>query len=117
MRYPIRGEVWLVDLGMTAKIRPCLVISSHIGDSDRALVCLVPHTTSTRQTTYEAVVHPAFLKAGAFDAQGLVTVPVRYAIRHLGTLNSDQMRDVERAVCRWLALPCEDPAAPESSSK
>jgi mRNA interferase MazF len=24
---PKRGEVWLVDLGMVAKIRPCLVIS------------------------------------------------------------------------------------------
>ena len=24
---PIRGEVWLVDLGMVAKVRPCLVMS------------------------------------------------------------------------------------------
>jgi mRNA-degrading endonuclease toxin of MazEF toxin-antitoxin module len=24
---PRRGEVWLVDLGMVAKIRPCLVVS------------------------------------------------------------------------------------------
>ena len=106
MRYPVRGEVWLVDLGMAAKVRPCLVVSSRIGDADRALLCLVPHTTSTRQTPYEAAVNPPFLKAGAFDTQGLVTVPVRYAIRQLGTLTHQQMRDVEHAICAWLELPC-----------
>ncbi|MEO8382514.1 MAG: hypothetical protein ABI779_22835 [Acidobacteriota bacterium] len=46
---------------MTAKVRPCLVISTRIGDDDRALLCLVPHTTSTRQTLFEAVVNPPFL--------------------------------------------------------
>ena len=107
MSYPVRGEVWLVDLGMTAKVRPCLVVSSRIGDADRALLCLVPHTTSTRQTGFEAVVNAPFLKAGAFDAQGLVTVSVRHAIRRLGTLTQNQMHCVEEAVCRWLELPCE----------
>jgi mRNA interferase MazF len=27
MSSPERGEVWLVDLGYVAKVRPCLVIS------------------------------------------------------------------------------------------
>ena len=27
MRNPERGQVWLVDLGYVAKVRPCLVIS------------------------------------------------------------------------------------------
>jgi mRNA interferase MazF len=92
---------------MTAKVRPCLVISTRIGDSDRALVTLVPHTTSTRGTDFEAAVNPSFLKAGAFDAQGLVTIVARHAIRHLGTLAPEQMRAVEQAVCRWLELPCD----------
>jgi mRNA interferase MazF len=73
------------------------------------LLCLVPHTTATRATVFEAVVNPAFLKPGAFDAQGLVTVPARHVIRHLGSLNPQQMRSVERAVCRWLELPCVEP--------
>ena len=105
MRYPVRGEVWLVDLGMSAKVRPCLVLSVPIGDSDRALVTLVPHTTSVRDTTFEAPVPTSFLKTGAFDAQGIVTVPVSRAIRLLGKLNQDQMRSVEVVVCRWLGLP------------
>ncbi|MEO8379898.1 MAG: type II toxin-antitoxin system PemK/MazF family toxin [Acidobacteriota bacterium] len=92
---------------MTAKVRPCLVISTRIGDDDRALLCLVPHTTSTRQTLFEAVVNPPFLKSGAFDAQGLVTVSVRHAIRHLGSLNQQQLTLIEEALCRWLELPCD----------
>lgn len=44
-----RGEVWIVDLGMVAKICPCLVLSIPGDDeNDRALTALIPHTTSTR---------------------------------------------------------------------
>lgn len=41
MRSPQRGEVWLVDLGMAAKVRPAVVISVPADDTDRALVTLV----------------------------------------------------------------------------
>jgi hypothetical protein len=44
---------------MAAKVRPCLVISAPIGDLDRAIVTLVPRTTSTRGTRFEAVVWSA----------------------------------------------------------
>jgi mRNA interferase MazF len=43
---PVRGDVWLFDLGMAEKFRPALVISVAFGDADRALVTIVPHTTS-----------------------------------------------------------------------
>jgi mRNA interferase MazF len=98
--------VWLVDLGLTAKIRPCLVISAPIGDDDRALITAVPHTTSTRNTQFEAVVPVRFLKPGAFDAQGLVTVPPVRAVRWLGTLTAQQLVVIETAICKWLQLPC-----------
>jgi len=49
MTSPRRGEAWLVDLGMAAKVRPALVISIPADDTDRALVTLVPHTTSPRK--------------------------------------------------------------------
>jgi mRNA interferase MazF len=107
VKYPERGEVWLVDLGLTAKIRPCIVVSTRIGDTDRALITLVPHTTSTRGTAFEAVVPVRFLKPGAFDAQGLLTVPTARAIRVLGTLTPAQLRPIELAICRWLGLECE----------
>ena len=40
---PTRGEVWLFDLGMAAKTRPVLVVSVAYGDTDRAIVTVVPH--------------------------------------------------------------------------
>lgn len=49
MRNPDRGEVWLVDLGLAAKTRPCLVLSiPATEDTDRALVTMISNTTSVR---------------------------------------------------------------------
>jgi mRNA interferase MazF len=48
-----RGEVWLFDLGMAEKVRPVLVISVAFDDIDRAIVTVVPHTTSLRGSKHE----------------------------------------------------------------
>ncbi len=53
MSSPTRGEVWLVDLGYAAKVRPCLVVSIPVLVQDRALATLVPHTTSPRGSRFE----------------------------------------------------------------
>lgn len=99
-----RGEVWLVDLGMTARVPPCLVMSVPAGDADRALVALVPHTTSRRGTQFECPLETRFLKAGTFDAQGILTVPEAKLLRRLGTLRPEQMAAVEEVMKRWLGL-------------
>ncbi len=39
-----RGEVWQVDFGMAAKVRPALVLGCDIADQDRVWVALVYHT-------------------------------------------------------------------------
>lgn len=75
MPNPSRGEVWLVDLGYAAKVRPCLVLSIPAADQDRALATLVPHTTSTRASRFEVAIKVRFLREEAFDAQNLVTIP------------------------------------------
>lgn len=44
---PIRGDIWLVDLGLAAKVCPCLVVSVPVTDiNERDLFTVVPHTTS-----------------------------------------------------------------------
>ncbi len=102
---PTRADVWLVDLGMVAKVRPCLVLSVPAADdNDRTLTTIVPHTTSTRDSRFEVRSNVRFLKAGAFDAQNLITIPTMKLIRQLGTLPDDQMRQVEGAVRLWLGL-------------
>ncbi len=42
------GEVWMVDLGLVAKTRPCVVLSDFPADDELALVVVVPHTTALR---------------------------------------------------------------------
>jgi hypothetical protein len=63
---------------MVAKVRPGLVLSVPPTDAERALVTLVPHTTSLRGSRFEVEAKVAFLKPGAFDAQGLVTIPFEH---------------------------------------
>lgn len=104
MSAPNRGEVWLVDLGFTAKTRPCLVISVPAQDEDRALATLIPHTTSARNSRFEVELTLGFLKQGVFDAQNLITVPHAKLVRKLGDLTEEQMLDIEDAVCDWLGL-------------
>jgi mRNA interferase MazF len=101
---PNRGEVWPVDLGMVSKVRPCLVLSERIGPHDRVLATLIGHTISLRGSQFEVGIPLRFLQSGAFDAQGLVTVPQAELIRKLGSLSSDQLGLVELAVRRWLGL-------------
>src|SRR6266853_2130042 len=83
---PVRGDVWLFDLGMAEKVRPALVVSVAYGDADRALITIVPHTTSLRGSQYEVPIEVAFLKAGAFLLQNVATYPKVRAIRKLGKL-------------------------------
>lgn len=99
-----RGEVWQVDLGMAAKVRPALVLSHPPGDNDRALVTLVPHTTAVRGSAFEVPIRVGFLREGAFDAQNLVTIPLAKLIRRLGQLSPQQISMVENSVRRWLGL-------------
>ena len=53
---------------------------------------------------FEVTVPKPFLSAGAFDAQGLVTVARARLIRKLGDLQPDEMALVEEAVKRYLGL-------------
>jgi mRNA interferase MazF len=86
-----------VDLGLAAKVRPCLVLSVPASDEERSLVRVVAHTTSTRGGRFEVAVHTLFLKAGVFDAQNLVTIRDAKLIRVLGRL--------ARKTSRWSRMP------------
>jgi len=101
---PNRGEVWLVDLGYIAKVRPCIVISVPVLDEERALVTLVPHTTRARGTRFEVDIEAKFLRSGVFDAQNLVTIPYIKLIKKLGILSPEQLAQVEEALYLWLDL-------------
>jgi mRNA interferase MazF len=102
---PARGEVWLVDMGYAAKVRPALVLSVPAEGDERAITTVIPHTTSVRGTRFEIASNVRWLKAGAFDSQGIGTYPTVKLIRKLGDLPADQLALVEQSVRLWLALP------------
>lgn len=100
MANPLRGEVWLVDLGMVAKIRPCLIVSvPATGPNDRVLATVVAHTTSARGSAFEVAVPARFLKPGVFDAQNIISIPHVKLVRRLGMLTPEQMETVAAVAC------------------
>ena len=102
---PTRGDCWIVDLGMVAKIRPCLILSIPADDdNDRVLMTIIPHATSTRGSRFEVSTNVRFLKEGAFDAQQIVSVPNVKLVQRIGSLPADQLTNIEAAVSRWLGL-------------
>ncbi|MBI1310114.1 type II toxin-antitoxin system PemK/MazF family toxin [bacterium] len=102
-----RGDVWIVDLGPVAKIRPAVVVSIPFEDQDRALITLIPHTTSVRGSRFEVASQARFLKRGAFDAQNPISIPPPHLVRRLGRIHSDELTAGEAAMTRWLGLKQE----------
>lgn len=99
-----RGEIWLIDLGLVQKTRPCLVLSVEFLDHERAVVTYIPRTTRLRQTRFEVSHRAAGFEPGAFDPQGIGSIPEVKLQRRLGTLAPGLVQEVESALKRWLAL-------------
>src|SRR5687767_2642598 len=101
---PRRGEVWMVDLGLAAKVRPCLVASVVFADNERALFSVVPHTTSVWGTRFEVPTALRWLSDGAFDVQGIRPVPEKAFTRRLGVVPQDVFTAVEAAIRAWFGV-------------
>jgi len=101
---PARGEVWLADLGIAAKVRPVLVVSVPYSDVDYALVCVIPRTASPRGSQFEVGLSVPWLQKGAFNLQGMLAVLSAKFLRKLGVLDKNQMQQIEAALKRWLAI-------------
>jgi mRNA interferase MazF len=86
-----RGSVWIVDLGLAAKVRPCLGLSVPTEPQDRVLITVILHTTSKQGTRFEVEIKTKLLKPGVFDAQQVLTIPQAKLIRKLGDLKPDEL--------------------------
>lgn len=108
MARPIaRGEVWMIDLGMAAKVRPCLILSVAFRDDEKAVVTYVARSTQRRGGRFQVEhVAPHFLP-GVFDAQNVGSVPVSKLERFLTRLPADKLAEVADAVQRWLGFTAD----------
>jgi mRNA interferase MazF len=89
------GDVWQVDLGMAAKVRPCLVLTRQPKNDELDVFTIVAHTTSLRGNHWEVPIPKPFLDdEGAFDVQRIATVASVKLERKLGELTSVEMDKV-----------------------
>lgn len=89
------GEVWITDLGMVAKVRPCLVLTKPPRINELDVFTIVAHTTALRGNEWEMAFPEPFLDpAGAFDLQRIATVESIRLERLLGELTDGEMEAV-----------------------
>src|SRR5437588_12517114 len=98
------GEVWIVDLGMVAKVRPCLILTPYPADDELALVTILAHTNTLKENRWEHPCPMPFLKEGAFHLQQIHSVPVVKLIRKLGDLKAEQLQIIRDKVRQRLSL-------------
>jgi mRNA interferase MazF len=106
---PQPGEVWLADLGLSAKTRPVVIVSRDDPDPPRALILYVPLTTQNRQSPYEVVLPPLrFLDRNSVaNVQGLGSLPRVRLERRLGKLPDEVISQIKRALAFALDLGME----------
>ena len=85
-----RGEIWLTDLGLAAKVRPCLVLTNPPADDELALVTVCHHTTALRGNRWEVAIPKPFLREGVFHLQQVNTISTAKLMRKLGELTDDE---------------------------
>ena len=97
-------EIWVVDLGYTAKVRPCLILSDYPDDDELALIVIVPHTTAMRGNRWEFPVRLPFLKPGVFHLQQIQPVSLARLDRKLGVIPPMQLTELRQVIVRLLRL-------------
>ena len=68
------GEVWIIDFGMAAKVRPALLLTGEPAVDELDLVTVLLHTTALRGNRWELAIDKPFLKSGAFHLQQVQTI-------------------------------------------
>ena len=94
----------MIDLGLAAKVRPCLLLTDWPADDELALITVLAHTRSLRGNPCEHAVPKSFLKDGAFHLQQVQSVPNIKLERKLGELNAVEMDVIEQLLRDRLKL-------------
>ena len=86
------GDIWIVDLGMAAKVRPCLILTLQPRGDELEVFTVLAHTTAVRGTRWEIPIPKYFLDSeGVFDVQRVATVASVKLEKKLGELSPPEM--------------------------
>ena len=89
-----RGEVWMTDFGMAAKVRPAVLLTGQPAANELDQVTVLLHTMALRGNPWELKITKPFLKPGAFHLQQIQTVSTVRLERRLGALTAAEMSRV-----------------------
>jgi mRNA interferase MazF len=97
-----RGDVVVVDLGMAAKVRPCVVVSVGNPDSQRNMSVVVPMTTEIRGGACEVrFPKPPWLRQeSAVNVLGIAGVDNAKIERRISAFPPDKMSQIDAALKR-----------------
>ena len=98
------GEVWMIDFGMAAKVRPAVLLTGEPAADELDLVTVVLHTTALRGNRWELNIPKTFLKPGVFHLQQVQTISTVKLERRLGALTAEEMDRVRNAVRNRLGI-------------
>ena len=104
MKRILPGEIWRVDFGLAAKVRPALILSDYPSDEELAILAVIPHTTALRGNRWELVLPKPYLKPGAFHLQQIQPISLARFDAKLGELNPEEFKRVKAALLRLLNL-------------
>jgi mRNA interferase MazF len=101
-----RGDVVVVDLGMAAKVRPCVVVSVGQPDRQRNMSVVVPMTTEIRGGECEIPFpKPAWLRQeSVVNVLGIAGVDNAKIERRISAFPADKMLEIESVLSRLLGL-------------
>ena len=92
------GEVWMIDFGIAAKVRPAVLLTGEPAADELDLVTVVLHTTALRGNRWELTIPKSFLKSGAFHLQQVQTISTAKLERRLGVLTAEEMTRMRNAL-------------------
>jgi mRNA interferase MazF len=100
-----RGDVVVVDLGYAAKVRPAVVVSIPVPDSERNMSVVVPMTTEIRGGECEVPFpKPAWLReASVVNVLGIAGVDNSKVLRRLAPWPGD-IKKVDSLLKRMLGI-------------
>jgi len=104
MKRTLPGEIWRVDFGLAAKVRPALILSDYPRDDELALIVVIPHTTAARGNRWEVNVTKPFLKSGVFHLQQIQPISLAHFDFRLGVLTPEEFNKVKASLIRQLNL-------------
>jgi mRNA interferase MazF len=101
-----RGDVVVVDLGMSAKVRPCVVVSVSNPDRQRNMSVVVPMTTEIRGGECEVrFPKPAWLRQeSVVNVLGIAGVDNAKIERRISALPAEKMSEIESVLKRILGF-------------